>query len=110
MSGRNITLLKKESSERLGRLLRAGGGLAKKYMHTAGGVGGSLARGLGANEALGVTAGYAGAAAAPVIAARYTGVGRKAERRIGKVMGTMGRAGERVMTPSDWGRRAGETY
>lgn len=110
MSGRNITLLKKESAGTLRRLIGFGGKGLKKYMHTAGAAGRTLARGVGADEAIGTVAGYGTALAAPVIAARYTGPGRKVERAVGKTMGTVGRLGERTLTPSDWGRRPGETF
>lgn len=109
MSGRNITLLKCASSGALGKVVGLGG----KYLEVGGRLGKGLARAAGGGDVaqgLGTAAGVGAAIAAPILAARQTRIGRKAERAVGKGLGVAGRVGERVLTPGDWGTYEGETF
>jgi len=108
-SGRNITLLKLAKSGVLSKVVSGG----QKYLQLSGRAGKGVARAVGAGEVgqgLGTAAGVAGGVVAPVLLARQTRVGRKAERVAGKAMGTAGRLSERALTPGNWGAYAGETF
>jgi hypothetical protein len=107
MSGRSITLLKVASSAGLGAVIGKG---LKKYVGAGGRLGGAAAERIGLHRGLGEVAGMGAAIAAPVAVARQTKSGRKAERLAGKTMGVVGRTGERLLTPGDWGMLPGETY
>ena len=112
MSSKHITLLKTaDTAETVGKVLKGVAGAGKKVLTTSGRMGAGIARGMGGGQVaqgLGTAAGVAAPLVAGTVLARKTRVGRRIERGAGQMMGAAGRAGERAMTPGDWGSYQGE--